>query len=198
MQLNYTTRMSKNYRESSDHISDPQGLFDETYAIINEIRCKKRPQHEEVLTKDLKEGLVSLVFSSNNIERAGSNLQETIKICQKIFSEDVKTENISEWSEEYNAAVQSLINSKVEQPDKVTIQQSRQEYIQHARALDYIIRAIAIDNQPLSDALIRATHRILITGIDRPDTDLAEVSLLGKSMEATIEQFQLLLAQLLS
>jgi Fic family protein len=174
IQLNYTIRMSKNYRELSDHISDPQYLFDETRAIMNEIRQNKRPEHEEVLAKDLKEGLMSIVFSSNNIERAGLNLQETIKICQRIFDgEDVKAEDISDRSEEYNAAIQSLVNSKIQKPGNANIQhviRSRQEVIQHAKALDYITRAIAIDNQPLSKLLICNTHRILVTGIDSPDT----------------------------
>jgi len=172
MQLNYTIRMSKNYRELSDFISDPQDLFNETCAIINEIRQNKRPEHEDILAQDLKDGLMNIVFSSNNIERAGLNLQETIKICQRIFDgEDVKAEDISERSEEYNAAIQSLINSQ--KPGNTNIQhviRSRREVIQHAKALDYITRAIAIENQPLSESLIRTTHRILVTGIDSPDT----------------------------
>jgi Fic family protein len=174
MQLNYTIRMSINYLELPDHIPDPQGLFDETCASMNEIRQNKRPEHEELLARDFKEGMMSVVFSSNNIERAGLNLQETIKICQRIFNgEDVKAEDISERSEEYNAAIQSLINSKIQKPGNANIQhviRSRQEVIQHARALDYITRAIAIDNQPLSELLIRTTHQILVTGIDSPDT----------------------------
>jgi Fic family protein len=174
IQLNYTIRMSKNYREMSDFISDPQDLFNETCAIINEIRQNRRPEHEDILAKDLKDGLMSIVFSSNNIERAGLNLQETIKICQRIFDgEDVKAEDISERSEEYNAAIQSLINSKIQKPGNVNIQhviRSRREVVQHAKALAYITRAVVIDNQPLSESLIRTTHRILVAGIDRPDT----------------------------
>lgn len=138
MQLNYTIRMKRNYRELSEHISDPQDLFNETCAIINEIRQTKR--HEEILASDLKEELMNIVFSSNFIERAGLNLQETMKICQKIFEgENVKAENISEQTEEYQAAVQSLIDSKRQRPGDANLHHvihSRREIIQHAKALD--------------------------------------------------------------
>ncbi|KAE8450598.1 hypothetical protein EG329_005942 [Mollisiaceae sp. DMI_Dod_QoI] len=168
----YTIRIAKNYREKSDHISDPQDMFGETCTTIHEIRQNKRL--EEVLDQDLKEGIMNLVFSSNNIERAGLNLQETLKICQRIFDgEDVKAEDISEKSEEYQAVIQALIDSKIRKPGNVNIChviQSRREVIQHVRALDYITRAIVIENQPLSEALICTTHRLLVTGIDRPDT----------------------------
>ena len=173
-QLQYTIRMSRNYCELSDHISDPQGFFDETCAIINEIRKNKGPGHEETLVKDLEDGLMSLVFTSNNIERAGLSLQETVKICRKIFGgEDVKAEDIAEESEEYTAALQSLISAQICQPSNASrthVIQSRREVVQHAKALDYITRAMAIHNQPLTEDLIKATHRILMIGTDREDT----------------------------
>lgn len=84
-QLNFTVKIARNYREMAENIDDPLPLFDEVSNLINEIKWKKTPAHEEILAADLKEGLMNLVFSSNYIERAGCDLQETIKICQRIF-----------------------------------------------------------------------------------------------------------------
>lgn len=144
--------MSQNYRKTSDHIFDHRYLVIETSAVLNEIRQNKR--HGDIHAGDLKEGLMNLVFSSNDIERAGLNVQETFKICERMFDgEIVQAEEISDRSEEYDATIQA-----------------RREVIQHVEALDYITRAIVIDNQPLSELLICNTHRILVTGIDRHDT----------------------------
>lgn len=75
--------------------------------------------------------------------------------------------------EEYEALVQGIITQQKlssSNVDKNHIIRSRREVIQHAKALDHIIRAIAIRNEPLTERLIKETHRILVTGIDRDDT----------------------------
>jgi len=83
----------------------------------------------------------------------------------------VDPKDIDEWTPEYTAALDHLISLKVaEKIDKSHIIRSRREVIQHTKALDYITRAIAIDNEPLTEQLIKETHRILVTGIDREDT----------------------------
>ena len=43
--------------------------------------------------------------------------------------------------------------------------------MQHALALRYIVDAIVKRNQPFSEAILKTTHRILITGVDHPKYD---------------------------
>jgi hypothetical protein len=204
--MGYTIKMLRNYCELFDHVSDPQELFDFTCATISQSRrgidMNKSPDLERVMAEDLEDGLTNLVFSSNSIERAGFNLVESTKICVRLFrGEDVKAEEISEGTAEYDAAIDSLISTKICELGTATMEhviQSRREVIQHTKALTYITRGIVLNNQALTEELIKSTHRILVTGIDRKDTGHGCGIFPWQKYEDSIETSQFMLEQHLS
>jgi hypothetical protein len=50
--------------------------------VTNEIRQTKKAEHEEILEEDSQDGPLKIVFSQN-IEKAGLDLDETIKVTQE-------------------------------------------------------------------------------------------------------------------
>jgi Fic family protein len=168
-ELQFTVRMNQGYRiySPSDAPNLARDLFQEVQTDIIEIRKRsaKDPWISQLVSEELTQAMMELVFSSNQIERAGLQLDETLKICERIFrGEVVDASSIDERSQEYANALKALI-SRSEPADRNHVIRSRREIIQHALALQHIIQKVAFDNQPLSEALIRETHEILTQGI---------------------------------
>jgi len=168
-QVNFTVKMTRNYREMSDNIGDPEPLFKEIAEVIEHIRNIPKTDFEEIIKANLEDGMINIIFSSNNIERAGQSLDETIRICRAIFAgKTIAAEDITERSEEYQSQLEALIKAKRTDGnlDLQHVIRSRKEVIQHAKALNHMVQAIAVNNEPLTEDLIQETHGILVTGID--------------------------------
>lgn len=108
-----------------------------------------------------------LVFGSNMIERAGLNLDITLKLCGRVFDgEDVRVDDIDPRSPEYAASLSSIADIKgIRSPNLGYVHRSRAEIIQHAQALKYITDAALDRDLPLTEELILETHRILTKGL---------------------------------
>ncbi|KAI9734984.1 MAG: hypothetical protein M1834_002066 [Cirrosporium novae-zelandiae] len=154
--------------------SDPQIFFNKVltyHTNLQELITNlKNPFHfETAMTKNM----IVAIFGSNQIERVGLGLDETIKICEQIFEGESVDAEVSEGSEEYEKALVYLIaklkkgkGEENHKPSKELIIQSRREVIQHARVLQYITNALVIKDQLMTEDLIKETHRILTKGID--------------------------------
>ena len=98
--------MNQGYRiySPSDAPNLARDLFQEVQTDIIEIRKRsaKDPWISQLVSEELTQAMMELVFSSNQIERAGLQLDETLKICERIFrGEVVDASSIDERSQEY-------------------------------------------------------------------------------------------------
>ncbi|KAH7416660.1 fido domain-containing protein [Cadophora sp. MPI-SDFR-AT-0126] len=168
-EVQFTIKMNNGYRVYSN--SDPYNLatdlFNDLSNDILEIRNKADdPKMSDVMSEEITSAMMELVFSSNLIERAGLGYGITIKICQKIFEGGhVDARDFDERSPEYTRWLQDLA-ARNNPTNKAHIIRSRQEIIQHALALQYIMQKVAFESLPLSEAIICDTHKILTKGID--------------------------------
>jgi Fic family protein len=107
----------------------------------------------------LEDAMIEAVFGSNAIESAGLDERLTAKICRDIFRGiDVKAEDIDERDPDYAELLQKGHQGVHE------IIRSRAEVIQHAKALKYIVKAIVDNSEPLTEIIIKETHKILCHG----------------------------------
>ncbi|PYH68327.1 Fic family protein [Aspergillus vadensis CBS 113365] len=121
----------------------PKDLFKKAtdfYRVIQEKLEEKSSDGTALISDTLTRYLGTVIFGSNYIERAGLNLEETIKICERIFRG------------EFNPASHII--------------RSRREVVQHALALNFLITEMIVNDKPLSEDLILRTHRILTEFID--------------------------------
>ncbi|KAI9797806.1 MAG: hypothetical protein M1833_005309 [Piccolia ochrophora] len=166
--LAFTIRMDPSYRTIAD-TDDPAKLFEKASAYLLDIRQMLESSSDdtnEVLEGALNQQMAGVVFGSNLIERVGLGLDETMKICEAIFrGEDVDPNDVDERSDAYQKALKAMVTSK-SNIDKTHIIRSRREVIQHARALQHITTAIAVEDQLLTEKLILETHKMLCTDID--------------------------------
>ena len=111
--------------------------------------------------------MILVIFGSNLIESAGENLDETKRICEAIFyREDVPPKP---RTDAYRQRLEIWIHAKkTEEGGEEHIMRTRNEVIQHARALQYMTEAIITREEPISEQLILDTHRILCHDVNHP------------------------------
>ncbi|KAE8381494.1 fido domain-containing protein [Aspergillus bertholletiae] len=145
----------------------PKDMFKKAtdyYNIVQEKLKERGSDGVTLLSDTITRNLGIVIFGSNYIERAGLELEETIKICEKIFcGEYVDPEHITEREGDYEKKLISAIRSKTKASHII---RSRREVIQHALALNFLITEMVIKDKPLSEDLILRTHRILTESIN--------------------------------
>lgn len=134
---------------------------------IHELRVTSPKAAAAAITETIHEDMSQSIFGSNFIERAGLGLDQTKKYCDAIFrGEEV---DVSPREDEYQAKLEAFVESKINVADAAHhILRSRNEVIQHARAMQFITNALVMEGQELSEELIKDTHRMLCTGVDHP------------------------------
>ncbi|KAH8892418.1 fic/DOC family protein [Thozetella sp. PMI_491] len=164
--LSMTIRADDIYRQYSQS-QDPQKLFEKASQWVSNIRLGiTDKKHQEIIDKEIHEGMIRAIFGSNMIERAGLGLDITVQLCRKIFAgEDVG--EISERDTSYLDALAGLIDLQRDLKDTPAkfILRGRNEIVQHARAFQHIINAFVVEKQDLTEGLIKETHRILTKGV---------------------------------
>ena len=167
---------TRGYR--ADQVS-AQSEFSEAATLINEIKNTIRLADERVLglyAQFTSESMAMVVFGSNAQELAGLGRGQTYKLCMRIFNgEEVDPAHIEERSEDYAASALFLRSQRgLEKPDMEDVVHSRREVIQHAQALKFITDAALNRDRPLSETLIKETHRILCGGLPNPNGEPTE------------------------
>ncbi|KAL8899941.1 MAG: hypothetical protein Q9207_005943 [Kuettlingeria erythrocarpa] len=125
----------------------------------------------------LEQLMVEAIFGSNYIERSGTSYSLTSSLCEAIFRGQHVQDEPPETSAEYEDGVQHLIRSGRLEPGKdprALVLTSRKEVVQHARAFDFISKAIVQRDGLLTESLILPTHKILMDGINHEDGTPAE------------------------
>ncbi|KFY19112.1 hypothetical protein V493_08136 [Pseudogymnoascus sp. VKM F-4281 (FW-2241)] len=175
IRANFTIRLDStyDYYSLSKIDEDPDELFKQTHGLFEEVKGMMEnltPAQEDAYEKHSIDTMISMIFGSNFIEKAGSEHNVTSKICEKIFAGIPVPSEIPERDLEYLATRNHLIQQGLDASYSAVIR-SRREIIQHAKALKYIVIHMVGFNEPLSEDIILTTHGILCNGVDLEDGD---------------------------
>lgn len=169
---NFTLKMTPELRNYKPGQVAPQEEFDEAKKLVEEIQTTlNKSLGDEKIIKEygefMMESMIDLIFSSNENEEAGLSHDETRKFCLRIFDgEVIDPKDITPRSKEYEQQLRFLVEQrKVGHPDEEDVIRSRREVIQHAMALKYIMDATLLRQEPLTENLLKETHKILTEGI---------------------------------
>ena len=158
----------KQFEQAMKHMDDIQGM-----------RKRASETAANVIAQSIEEDMILVIFGSNHIERAGKGLDETQKICEAIF----RGEHVEERprSEEYEKRLREWINSKRDPKEfEADMIRSRNEVIQHAKALQLITQKVVTDGEPITEKLLKETHKILIQGVNHAKYGTAWQDYAGK------------------
>lgn len=76
----------------------PRDVFEKTMSFIDTIQSKLNERGDDgmdIISENVTAHLGFVIFGSNNIERAGLGLEETIIICEQVFKgQSIDPENI--------------------------------------------------------------------------------------------------------
>ncbi|CZT07366.1 uncharacterized protein RCO7_07328 [Rhynchosporium graminicola] len=104
------------------------------------------------------------VFGSNSIGRLGLGLDETMRLCIAIF-QGSEVLDYNERSEIYQAKLDAYVKKGTKEGEKCVVR-SRREVVQYAVAFPHIVNQFVKLDQPMSESLIKETHRIMTAGLD--------------------------------
>ena len=135
----------------------------EVVELLMRIRAQNLDNPEAQHKRAMTAVLAKAVFSSNFIERVGLSLEETSEICRHVFDGKALS------ADDVGASGRGLLIAADELKGLSARQlrvRSRREVVQHAKAFSRMCKALVVCNEPLSEALIKETHRILTFRID--------------------------------
>ncbi|KAF3063813.1 putative fic doc family protein [Daldinia childiae] len=159
--IDFTIRTSHYLREEITKRKFPA----DPALIIQLTRDKSTTITEESgeLGTTIEDSLIELVYSSNFIEVTGSDFDVTEKLCRAIFRGQEVQAEVEPNSPEYEQARAALIALKrPNSPEEIV--RSRQEVINHAKALNYAIDHIILNSEPVTEDFLREVHGILGAG----------------------------------
>ncbi|CZS93170.1 uncharacterized protein RAG0_03570 [Rhynchosporium agropyri] len=161
-----SVRIHKETCPTVDKPADVSTSFQATQEIISEISemMKSRDFGANDMEVVMFEEMAREVFGSNSIDRLGLGLNETMRLCIAIFqgSEGL---DYNERSEIYQAKLDAYVKKGTKEGEKSVVR-SRREVVQHAAAFQYIVNQFVKLDQPMSESLIKETHRIMTAGLD--------------------------------
>ena len=175
IRANFTIRMDStyDYYSLSKIDEDPDDLFKQTHGLFEEVKEMMEnltPAQEDAYEKHSVDTMIAMIFGSNFIEKAGSEHNVTLKICEKIFAGLPVPSEIPDRDPEYLATRNHLVQQGLDASYSAVIR-SRREIIQHAKALKYIVIHMVGFNEPLTENIILSTHGILCDGVDLEEGD---------------------------
>ncbi|EFQ33128.1 fic/DOC family protein [Colletotrichum graminicola M1.001] len=146
---------------------DPKKLFEKASSWFSTLQnTSLNSTQTDLVLKETHDAIIRAIFGSNMIERAGLGWDITVHLCRKILAgEDVK--DIPERSIEYQSELLEMYSkqSNLKGMPAQYILRGRREIIQHARAFQYIIHTFVVEQQDLTEEVIKETHRILTKGV---------------------------------
>ena len=137
--------------------------------IVSNVRAESQ-NRKEGPWEHLEADMVHAIYGSYMIESAGSSLEITNSLCRVVFRGKEVSPEITgvEGQPEYQAHVKALMDAS-RKTDNSTVVQSRQEIINHAKAISYMVDRVILKGESLSEDAIRETHRTLSTGFVHDD-----------------------------
>lgn len=173
------------YKISHDDF-DPDVTFPELLQLIDQLQdffeAPQTPQQKAAFDDYILESLTRMVFGSNLIEKAGAGFDITWNLCMKIFRGEQVAEEIDERDPEYQKIKIDLFRASLP-ANSTAVLRSRREIVQHAKAAAYIINAICLQDQDISEEIILETHRILTHKVDAEGTPWTQYSGVYRSVD---------------
>ncbi|KAK6497731.1 hypothetical protein TWF481_012134 [Arthrobotrys musiformis] len=115
--------------------------YEGVYTLTTILSSHYNSTPPDKLSEIIQQELAELIYSSNFIEYAGTDLPSTVSICKKVFAnQPFQPRNIQEL-----------------------------EVVQHAKAIIFFFTEYVVNKSPLSEDLILQTHNILCSGHDHSD-----------------------------
>ena len=150
--------------------SKPRQQFEEALGYLTEIQAYGREHPDktaDIMSQCVQDDMKLVIFGSNMIEKAGLDRAETFRLIDKVFrGQDV---DVQERDEHYKKQLEKYTKDKQGALEaEHHILRSRLEVVQHARALWFLTNAFVTENKPLSEELIKETHRILCMNVSHP------------------------------
>ncbi|KAK1911845.1 hypothetical protein P3342_010929 [Pyrenophora teres f. teres] len=144
--------------DKSEEFLQVSSLMDEIHQYVQMVQ-----ENKERLATILMEDMGKVIYGSNEKARKGLGLDETLKFCQQIF-DGVEGVEYEERTYDYQAKLEKFVIKESEFAPNHVIR-SRREVIQHAAAFHHIVTCFVTKNMPMSEELIKDTHRILVKGV---------------------------------
>jgi len=144
--------------------TNPEETFRQILEYISEIQQhqQQNPSASEKLAEAVEEGMVESIYGSNAIENVGGTLGITMKLCERVFAgKDLEIDHVDEKSPEYEEELLALAASSRGR-DIASVIRSTKEIVQHAFAMKHLVERMVIRNEPLSEEMLKETHRILM------------------------------------
>lgn len=168
----FTIRMSDT-RIFYSRASKPQEQFKQALRHLDEIQGFRKDSPEkaaEVMSTCIQDDMKLVIFGSNMIEKAGLDLTETKNLVEAVFrGEEV---NVRERNDAYRMQLETYMAAKHNsQEAEKHILRTRYEVIQHAKSLWFLTNAFCTEKKPMSEDLIKQTHKILCTNVSHPKYD---------------------------
>ncbi|KAI0145477.1 fido domain-containing protein [Xylariaceae sp. FL1272] len=163
-QMNMTIFMDNVYRVYKSD-TNPIKLFEKASTYLTAIQSINIDDNSsDLIQKQLRESILRAIFGSNQIERAGLGLDETMYICERIFNGE-EVEHIDERTPDYERKIWELYNGKsgkkLEGEGMKSYIRGRGEVISHAKAFQYMLDCVVSLDLPITESIVKSTHRIL-------------------------------------
>ena len=147
-----------------------QEQFNEAHEYLNEVQSMRHDNPEDTsgtLSECVQDDMKMVIYGSNMIERAGLDLNETNQMVDRFFrGQEVE---VGERDDNYEMQLQKYMQAKHSmQEAENLILRTRWEVIQHVKALCFLTNAFVTEKKPLSEDLIKETHKILCTNVSHP------------------------------
>ncbi|CAI6014322.1 unnamed protein product [Clonostachys chloroleuca] len=154
----------------------PDELFTKARTWLEVIQNTPLDEMQGVVTKEIHISMIRAIFGSNQIERAGLNLDITIHLCRRILNgEDVGA--ICEGDLGCQSTLLELYrrDPALRKLPRKDVLRSRNEVVQHCKAFIFLIEKFVLEKKHLTESLIQEAHRILVEGVPVTDCDGPDV-----------------------
>ncbi|KAK5989974.1 hypothetical protein PT974_08237 [Cladobotryum mycophilum] len=165
------------YQTNSTNTQDPKKLFEKASQYLDTLREMSRSQNQnELLENQIHDMMIHAVFGSNCIERAGLGLDATVQLCKKVLNGETLPD-IVERSPEYRSQLMEFLklDASLKGMPVQRALRSRREVVQHMKAFQYLLHHFVIQQEDMTEDLIKETHRILCRGVSIIQDDMKEV-----------------------
>ncbi|CZR63046.1 uncharacterized protein PAC_12943 [Phialocephala subalpina] len=159
---NLTLKMSYDDYDIQRFIPDPEDIFKESGGLSKDIKHLLTESNIPSLAsyeEHLLDSMVTMIWASNWLEKAGSSFEITEKICKEILL-GRQIQEPSEGDLMYQEIRDNLIAKNVDNdPDHNAVLRSWKQVVQHAYALQYVALHLSLTREPLSEEIIKRTHK---------------------------------------
>ncbi|TVY82847.1 hypothetical protein LSUE1_G001771 [Lachnellula suecica] len=162
--FNPALKQGKSY-DYNRFIPDPDHIFSQSADLLHyiQILILDDPKCETIYENHILDSWTQAIYTSNILENAGADYETTRMLAREILKGRKVPESCPPSE---SASIITHLGLKSRPQTLESVLRARKQAIQHACALKYIIYHLIVRYEPLSEALLKETHRILTDGIN--------------------------------